>query len=161
MNRTLPFLAALACALLLPPSAGAQTPVSVRRLQVEGFTDYVIIPIQVQDRHRSAAMSFAAKRVTRFSEEDLADLHHVVAAISPILEARVVRNIAHDLLDTYLGHNAGGRVYAMDSRSFVSAFTTAGRAVWTRDLTPASDNSDDASGGGLAVSGGTLFATTR
>lgn len=84
----------------------------LRRLQVEGFTDYVIIPIQVQDRHRSAAMSFAAKRVTRFSEEDLADLHHVVAAISPILEARVVRNIAHDLLDTYLGHNAGGRVYA-------------------------------------------------
>lgn len=84
----------------------------LRRLQREGFSDYIIIPIQVQDRHRSAAMSFAAKRVQSFSEADIADLTHVVAAISPILEARLVRNIALDLLDTYLGTGAGKRVYA-------------------------------------------------
>ena len=55
---------------------------------------------------------------------------------------------------------AGGRIYTMDSRSTVSAHTTGGAAVWARDLTPASDNEDDASGGGLAVAGGVVFATT-
>ena len=54
----------------------------------------------------------------------------------------------------------GGRVFTMDSRATVSAFTTAGAGVWSRDLTPASDNSDDASGGGLALGGGSVFVTT-
>jgi adenylate cyclase len=84
----------------------------LRRLQAEGFTDYYIVPIQVQDRHRSASMSFAAKRVPAFSEADIADLSHIVAAVSPVLEARVVRAIARDLLATYLGQGAGERVYA-------------------------------------------------
>jgi len=81
------------------------------RLQREGFQDYFIAPIQVQDKHRSAAMSFASKR-TEFSDQDITDLTHIVAAVSPILEARVVRNIARDLLATYLGAGAGDRVYA-------------------------------------------------
>ena len=54
----------------------------------------------------------------------------------------------------------GGRVYTMDSRATISAVTTGGVAVWARDLTPASENSDDASGGGLALGGGALFVTT-
>jgi adenylate cyclase len=81
------------------------------RLKREGFQDYFIAPIQVQDKHRSAAMSFAAKR-TAFSDDDIRDLTHIVAAVSPLLEARVVRNIARDLLATYLGAGAGDRVYA-------------------------------------------------
>lgn len=81
------------------------------RLKREGFQDYFIAPIQVQDKHRSAAMSFASKRVA-FSDQDIIDLTHIVAAVSPILEARVVRNIARDLLATYLGAGAGERVYA-------------------------------------------------
>ncbi|MDH5797937.1 MAG: PQQ-like beta-propeller repeat protein, partial [Paracoccaceae bacterium] len=32
--------------------------------------------------------------------------------------------------------------------------------VWSTDLTPAGENSDDASGGGLSVAGGTVFAST-
>ena len=54
----------------------------------------------------------------------------------------------------------GGRVFTMDSRATVSAITTGGAPVWSRDLTPASENPDDASGGGLAFGGGTVFATT-
>ena len=55
---------------------------------------------------------------------------------------------------------AGGRIYTLDSRARVSAHTTRGGLVWTRDLTPASDRGDDASGGGLATAAGTLFVTT-
>ena len=53
-----------------------------------------------------------------------------------------------------------GRIFTQDSRALVSAFSVDGRRLWARDLTPESDRSDDASGGGLAVSGNTLYATS-
>ena len=55
---------------------------------------------------------------------------------------------------------AKGLIYTLDSRSTVSATSLAGGPVWSRDLTPASDSSDDASGGGLAVVNGQLYVTT-
>lgn len=55
---------------------------------------------------------------------------------------------------------ADGRIIAMDSRARVTAHSTSGAALWTRDLTPPSDRTDDASGGGLAYGGGKVFVTT-
>ncbi|MEL6960236.1 MAG: PQQ-binding-like beta-propeller repeat protein [Pseudomonadota bacterium] len=55
---------------------------------------------------------------------------------------------------------AGGLIYTMDARSQVMATTAAGEAIWARDLTPVSDRSNDASGGGLAFGGGLVLATT-
>lgn len=53
-----------------------------------------------------------------------------------------------------------GRVFTLDSRALVVAHGVSGAPLWSRDLTPAADRSDDASGGGLAVLGGVLYATT-
>ncbi len=54
-----------------------------------------------------------------------------------------------------------GRIFTLDSRALVSATATAsGAPIWQADLTPAGDRSDDASGGGLATLGGTLYITT-
>ncbi len=55
---------------------------------------------------------------------------------------------------------SGGRIFTVDSRARVMAHDTGGNALWSADLTPATDSPDDASGAGLAVSGGTLFVTT-
>lgn len=55
---------------------------------------------------------------------------------------------------------ADGRVFTLDSRSRVTAITTAGVTIWNADLTPPEERNDDASGGGLAVNGGRVFATT-
>lgn len=55
---------------------------------------------------------------------------------------------------------AEGRVYSMDSQSTVSAVSTTGNLLWATDLTPASERSQDASGGGVAVADGRVFATT-
>lgn len=54
---------------------------------------------------------------------------------------------------------AGGRIFTVDSRARVTATGTNGATLWSADLTPAGDNPDDASGAGLAVSGGTLFVS--
>jgi outer membrane protein assembly factor BamB len=55
---------------------------------------------------------------------------------------------------------ADGRIFTVDSRANVAATSDAGVTLWLRDLTPASDNSNDASGGGLAVVNGQLLVTT-
>lgn len=55
---------------------------------------------------------------------------------------------------------ASGRIFAMDARAQVTATATDGSALWSRDITPGSDRNSDASGGGLAVDGSTLFVTS-
>ncbi len=54
----------------------------------------------------------------------------------------------------------GGLIFAMDARARVSAVTPEGRIAWSRELIPPADRRDVLSGGGLAVAGDTLFATT-
>lgn len=54
----------------------------------------------------------------------------------------------------------GGRVFTLDSQSRVMAHSTSGAALWSRDLTPKTDSPEDATGGGLAISGDILIATT-
>ena len=55
---------------------------------------------------------------------------------------------------------ANGRIYTLDSRARVTATSTSGATVWSRDLTPAADRTDEASGGGLAVSGNRVYVTS-
>lgn len=55
---------------------------------------------------------------------------------------------------------AGGMVFTMDSRDFVQATSTAGAAVWTASLAAEFDRGGQVSGGGLAVEGNRLYATT-
>ena len=54
----------------------------------------------------------------------------------------------------------GSRIYTLDAKSGVTATTTGGATVWTRSLVPPSEKDSDASGGGLAVVDGTVYATT-
>jgi outer membrane protein assembly factor BamB len=51
-------------------------------------------------------------------------------------------------------------VYTMDAQSQVLATSTAGETLWARSVIPPTDNPRDASGGGLAVAGPVLLATT-
>ncbi|MBT8410835.1 MAG: PQQ-binding-like beta-propeller repeat protein, partial [Octadecabacter sp.] len=52
------------------------------------------------------------------------------------------------------------RIFTMDAQSSVRATSTAGVALWARSVIPPTDNPRDASGGGLAVAGDVLVATT-
>lgn len=55
---------------------------------------------------------------------------------------------------------SGGRIFALDSQATVTAVSTGGETLWSRDLTPATDRSSDASGGGLVADGDTIYVTT-
>lgn len=52
-----------------------------------------------------------------------------------------------------------GRVFTIDAAAQVTATSVSGETLWSRDLTPASDNEGDATGGGLAVDGNTLYVS--
>lgn len=53
-----------------------------------------------------------------------------------------------------------GRIFTADSQSTVSAVSTSGILLWSVDLIPANDKTDEVAGGGLAVEGDTLVVTT-
>ena len=56
---------------------------------------------------------------------------------------------------------SGGRVFAMDSASAVSAFDAkSGKQLWRVGLTPDEEDGDNHIGGGLAYENGVVFATT-
>lgn len=55
---------------------------------------------------------------------------------------------------------ADGRVFTLDAEARVSATSTAGTTLWSRDLTPARDSSGEATGGGLAYGAGKVFVTS-
>lgn len=56
---------------------------------------------------------------------------------------------------------SGGRVFAMDARAQLSAFSTGGALIWQADLTAEFErNASELSGGGLAAQGNRVFVTT-
>ncbi len=50
-----------------------------------------------------------------------------------------------------------GRIFTLDAQSIVTATATSGATLWQIDLRPARDQEGDATGGGLVVSGGTVY----
>lgn len=55
---------------------------------------------------------------------------------------------------------SAGRIFTLDAQAHVMAHSISGAAIWSRDLTPPTDRAGDASGGGLAVEGNSLYVTT-
>jgi adenylate cyclase len=75
-----------------------------------GATDYVMFPLPFLDRTRTAVASFATCSGPGFSEADLEDLRVTSRLLAPYLERHVLRRIAIDLLDTYVGPRTGRRI---------------------------------------------------
>lgn len=80
-------------------------------------------------------------------------LRHVFSARIGEAETRRARITASPV-------SAGGVIFAMDARARVTAIGANGDTLWTEDLTPLFDAYGSASGGGLTVSGDTLYVTT-
>lgn len=54
----------------------------------------------------------------------------------------------------------GGRIFTMDAAATVTAVSPAGDVLWSRDLTPDTDSSEQATGGGLAFADGRLYVSS-
>jgi adenylate cyclase len=101
-------------------------------LRAQGATDYAMFPFPFLDQKRTAVMSFASAAPTGFSDADLVDLELAAALISPYAERATLRRIAVDLLDTYLGHSAGEKVF--DGRVLRGDLETIDAAIMVCDM---------------------------
>ncbi len=100
-------------------------------LAVEGFTDYLAIPIQFMSGEVHA-ITFASRAPDGFNDEHIAAMHRVVVPLSRLAEIMALRRIATNLLNTYVGHNAGERILA--GKIHLGDTETIHAVIWFSDL---------------------------
>jgi adenylate cyclase len=81
------------------------------KLRDVGVTDYFALALNRTFR-RFPVVTWATDRPSGFSDAELAALEEINPALAAIVETRAVRRITENLLDTYLGPQAGRRVLA-------------------------------------------------
>lgn len=100
-------------------------------LDREGVTDYVILPLQFSDG-RSYAASWATTAPCGFSDGDVARIVGLMQPLAMALEIRSVRDIAANLMATYLGHKTGERV--LNGAILRGSTETLDAVIWYSDL---------------------------
>jgi len=101
-------------------------------LREMGCTEYCMYPLPFLDEGRTAVCSIATTQPGGFSDAQIALAQRAVNLMSPMAERHVLREIAHNLLNSYLGPTAGKRVYAGQIERGDSYTITA--AIWCCDL---------------------------
>ena len=83
----------------------------LERIRRAGGTDYLALPLNRTFR-RFPVVTWATDRPHGFAAPDIAKLEDLNPALAAIVEAREARRISANLLDTYLGPQAGRRILA-------------------------------------------------
>src|SRR5271166_6607285 len=81
------------------------------KLRGFGVTDYFALALNRSFR-RFPVVTWATDRPSGFSDAEIAALEDINPALAAIVETRAVRRISANLLDTYLGPQAGRRILA-------------------------------------------------
>jgi adenylate cyclase len=81
------------------------------KLRGFGVTDYFALALNRTFR-RFPVVTWATDRPSGFSDDDIAALEDINPALAAIVDTRAVRRMTENLLDTYLGPQAGRRVLA-------------------------------------------------
>ncbi len=96
-----------------------------------GITDYLVLPLPFSDGARYS-ISFTTRQTGGFTDEQLNRMSALTPILSVLLEVLSARQIAGNLMDTYLGHHTGRRVLngaiQRGSRETINA------AMWYSDL---------------------------
>ena len=103
----------------------------VADLKEAGFTDYTIRPFFFAKQERMA-ISFATKAPEGFSDLCIAIFDALMPAFGACVELTETKRTGRMLLDTYVGSQAGGRVWSGDIRR--GEGTEIEAAIWLCDL---------------------------
>jgi adenylate cyclase len=83
----------------------------LNKLRNFGITDYFALALNRSFR-RFPVVTWATDRPGGFTDSEIAALEEINPALAAVVEPRAVRRITENLLDTYLGPQAGRRVLA-------------------------------------------------
>lgn len=100
-------------------------------LAARGVTDYLALPIHFTNGEIHT-ISFATKSPEGFSDEHIAAMERIMPPLSRIIEITALRHTAVNLLNTYVGRNAGERILAGNIKPGDTEFIQA--VIWYSDL---------------------------
>ena len=112
-------------------------------LAKQGIVEYLAVPLRAGGQYHNAA-TVATKRAGGFSDAELVRLQHVLKLFALHVERQIQRRIAGNVLDTYLGAAAGGRV--LDGLIKRGAGEPIRSVIWVSDLRGFTDLSERLSG---------------
>ena len=103
----------------------------LRNLRADGATDYAAFPLTFTDGTIHVA-TWSTRQLGGFTPQQFADLQAVIAPLARVAEIRALRRTAGNLIDTYVGHQAGERILAGNiRRGYVEAIRA---AIWLSDM---------------------------
>ena len=103
----------------------------LRNLRADGATDYAAFPLTFTDSTIHVA-TWSTRQPGGFTPQQFADLQAVIAPLARVAEIRALRRTAGNLIDTYVGHQAGERILAGNiRRGYVEAIRA---AIWLSDM---------------------------
>jgi adenylate cyclase len=109
-------------------------------LRKEGMTDYLVVPLRFMSGEVHAA-SFATRRPGGFADAELAALRRLLPPFTRLAEIAALNRKAQNILDAYLGAQAGAKVLAGQIRR--GDGETIRAVIWFCDLresTPLADS---------------------
>ena len=116
--------------LLTGPPSADETPF-LADLRAEGVTDYVAIPLAFTDGSLHCA-TWSTKHPGGFTDEHRDAVRRIIHPFARVAEIRALQRTASNLLDTYVGNNAGARVLAGQIRRGHADKIHA--AIWLSDM---------------------------
>ncbi|WP_247881101.1 adenylate/guanylate cyclase domain-containing protein [Skermanella sp. TT6] len=84
-------------------------------LKAQGGTDYVAMPMRFSTGRLNVA-TWTSNRPGGFTSDQLTLIYDVMPALSTVLETMALRRLAVNVLDTYVGREAGTRILSGDIR---------------------------------------------
>jgi adenylate cyclase len=103
----------------------------VREMRDKGATDYAAFPLAFTDGTVHVA-TWATRQPGGFTPEQFANLESIIAPLTRVAEIRALRRTATNLLNTYVGRQAGERILAGEiRRGHVEAIRA---AIWLSDM---------------------------
>lgn len=123
---------------LVGPKAKLDFPLLIE-IRDDGGTDYLCVPVEFSDGHINT-VSVTSDAAEGFRRHDLDRMYALLPLFARIVEVHAVRRLAADLLDVYVGHDAGRRI--LKGQIGRGDGQTIRAAIWTCDLrgfTPLAD----------------------
>jgi len=93
---------------LLEPDCPVDFPI-LEELKAEGVTDYIATPLDFTNGQNHAA-TYTSTEEGGFSEAEITAINRIRPALTRIAEIFALTRTAHNLLDSYLGHQSGAKV---------------------------------------------------
>jgi adenylate cyclase len=103
----------------------------LEEFRAEGVTDYFATPLFSTDGEIHAA-TWTTRQAGGFTDTEIAGIEAITAPLARVAEVRALRRTAVNLLDAYVGHDAGERILAGRIRRGDTEVIRA--AIWLSDM---------------------------